>query len=122
MGLDLDRCFLLHIRISNYAPHGSSQGYPNIMETKGPMKVKIFIWLMLADRILTQEVLTYRGCTMQAGCQLCASLTIEIRDHIMWDCSYMIRFWQCICGHYNISPVGGANLLRTWSEDSNLSH
>lgn len=50
---------------------------------KVPMKVMIFIWLMLDNKILTQNVLTYRGCPIPTGCHLCGKDIVETKDHIM---------------------------------------
>lgn len=55
---------------------------------KIPMKVRIFLWLMLDNKILTQQVLHSRGCQVQVGCHLCSSTAMETRDHLMWNCGY----------------------------------
>lgn len=28
---------------------------------------------------------------------------METKDYIMWDCTYVTRFWTGLCAHYNIT-------------------
>lgn len=38
--------------------------HEKLWKIKVPMKVRIFIWLMIDNKILTQQVLIYRGCAV----------------------------------------------------------
>lgn len=51
------------------------------MEDKGTMNVKIFVWLMLHNKMLMQDVLIYRGSTVATGCHLCAANLVETKNH-----------------------------------------
>jgi hypothetical protein len=53
-----------------------SSDYKILWKLRAPMKVRIFVWLMRENKILTQEVLQFRGCSVQPACQLCGSTTI----------------------------------------------
>ena len=100
--------FLYHTGITS--PH-----YKFMWKIKVPMKVKIFLWLMLEDKILTQEVLGVRGCIVQSGCHLCDSTATESRDHLMWECPFARRFWRGLGAQHNI--VIGNNvegILKIW--------
>lgn len=90
-----------------------------IWKLKIPMKVKVFLWLMSGNKILTQDILIGRGCTLQStGCQLCVSQQIETREHLFWDCRYAIRFWVGLLAHYNIPIplVGPISIIWTMGE------
>lgn len=80
-----------------------------------PTKVRIFIWLIQDKKFLTdQEVILSRGCSIQQGCQFCDSISMETRDHIMWKCSYAIRFCQGLFAHYNIHYHSEGNIRGNW--------
>lgn len=56
--------------------------------------VKVFVFLLLRKKILTQDVLRRRniGCTM--GCVVCGSTGIELARHLMFQCSYTVQIWR----------------------------
>ena len=87
----------------------------DLRRMKIPMKVKSFIWLMLEGKILTQDVLIYRGCQVPQGCTLCGSNRVETKDHILWNCVYAIRFRFDLMAHFKISfRGGGENIKDVW--------
>lgn len=61
-----------------------------------PTEVKIFIWLVVQNKLLTQEVLHIRGCPVPEGCRLCANDKLETLDHLLWDCPFSKLFWMSI--------------------------
>lgn len=63
-----------------------------LWKIKVPLKVRIFGWLMLEGKILTQHTMLTRWRVIQTGCYLCEEDLIETRDHIIWDCEYTVRF------------------------------
>ena len=85
-----------------------------LWKIKVPMKVRIFIWLMLEDKILTQEVLGVRGCIVQPGCHLCDSSVMESRDHLMWECPFARRFWRGLGAHHNLVIGNERGILQAW--------
>lgn len=72
------------------------------------MKIKILIWLMIQNKILTQQVLISRGCQVQTGCHLCQATVVETRDHMFWQCPYATRFWRGLCAHFNFTFLGSS--------------
>lgn len=50
---------------------------------KVPQKVAIFVWLLIQDRILTQQVMEIRGITVVPRCVMCQLDRLEDRDHLM---------------------------------------
>lgn len=86
----------------------------SLWRIKVPLKVKIFIWLMLDKKILTQDVLIYRGCNVGTGWHLCQQDMVETRDHILWDCVYVVNFWRGLMMQYNIAWQGVQNIRQVW--------
>lgn len=86
----------------------------SVWKIKVPLKVRIFIWLMLDRKILTQRVMLYRGCDIPTGCHLCQNNLVETRDHIMGKCVYAVRFWWRLMVQYDINHQGGTNIQRLW--------
>lgn len=87
-----------------------------LWKTKVLMKVRIFIWLMLDNKILTQEVLFHRGCIVPTGCHFCGDIAMESKDHIMWDYIYARRFWFSITAQFNFNMDGAEDILRAWTQ------
>ena len=73
-----------------------------LWKMKIPTKVRIFIWLISQNSLLTQEVLIIRGCNVVHGCALCSSGEIETGEHMLWECQYAKSFWRGIMGEFNI--------------------
>lgn len=80
------------------------------------MKVKVFLWVALQNKILTQDVLLTRGVLAQQGCVLCGSHGLETADHILQTCIYTCRFWLGLMAGINIVDLrsGQTNALEAW--------
>lgn len=85
-----------------------------LWKLKIPMKVRIFIWLMIENKILTQEVLQNQGCTVQPSCHLCNMNCLEILYHIMWSCPYASAFRRGFLAHYNLTFNIGGDIRAKW--------
>lgn len=79
-----------------------------------PMKVRIFMWLFMDNRLLTQEILHMRACPVDTGCALCNSREMETRDHIFWECTYASAFWQGLCARFNVLRPGTVSVGEAW--------
>lgn len=85
------------------------------------MKVKVFMWLLFDNKILTQEILITRECTVTAGCHMCNSSMMETRDHLIWECGFATTFWTGLCASLNISIRRGGDMVEEWIKgQSNL--
>lgn len=73
-----------------------------IWKIKAPPKVRIFFWLTMQNKILTQETLERRGRTVPIGCKLCHTPDMETREHLFWECSYAARFWRGLLGLWEL--------------------
>lgn len=72
-------------------------GYPNqqfeiTWQSKVPLKIKIFIWLLRQDKVLTKSNLANRGWIGDLYCPFCG-LT-ETADHLFVTCSFATAIWS----------------------------
>ena len=81
---------------------------------KAPMKVRIFIWLLMDNRLLTQEILHVRAYPVDAGCPFCNNRAIETRDHIFWECTYTRSFWRGLYMRMNMQRPATMCVCVTW--------
>lgn len=91
-----------------------SRYHTKLWKLKAPMKVRIFLWLMFENKILTQEVLTGKGCVVQFGCVLCTSTDMETRDHLFLACPYAGGFWQGLTAELNLPRITETDPLTAW--------
>ena len=66
------------------------------------------------DKILTQEVLTVRGCAVTQGCALCNSGQTETSEHLMRTCPYAAKFWWGLCVQQNLPITVGSCHTDIW--------
>jgi hypothetical protein len=69
--------------------------YIDLWTWKIPLKVKLFIWLILEQRILTWENLVKRGFLGPSRCVLCGK-DEEIVYHLFVDCIFKKYIWSSI--------------------------
>lgn len=85
--------------------HDRGERYPQnkvIWKLKVPHKVKIFIWILCRDSLLTQEALTIRGCVVPYGCHLCQNAGMETTQHMLIGCIYAQGFWRMLIFRFNL--------------------
>lgn len=60
-----------------------------------PPSVRIFIYLLLNEKLLTRDVMVARHFPIQdTSCPLCDSCSLETANHIFFECSYSRRLWN----------------------------
>jgi hypothetical protein len=66
-----------------------------IWKSKCIMKIKMFSWLMLSDRLNTKDLLQRRhwNVTNDYSCVLCPGHHHEDRDHLFFNCIFSSRVW-----------------------------
>lgn len=64
--------------------------YKDLWKLRIPLKIKVFSWLAVKNRILTRDNLTHRGWSGSTGCEFCGSM--ETIDHLF--------FFQCPVAHF----------------------
>lgn len=58
-----------------------------------PPKVKVFILILLRNKILTRDIFMKRGCQAIQGCVLFGEECMEMSVHLFWDCTYSSALW-----------------------------
>ncbi len=61
--------------------------FDKLWGTKAPLKVKIFIWTALKDRILTKDNLSVRGWTGDVITCVFCGVAIETVNHLLAECT-----------------------------------
>jgi hypothetical protein len=69
------------------------------------MKLKVFLWLMLMNRLNTKEMLHKKNFNIQGGinCLMCNSLTEESMAHLFFSCPFVQQCWQHIGINWNLA-------------------
>jgi hypothetical protein len=94
-----------HYYLSLYAHIQVDPQYSWIWKSKCTMKLKMFAWLLLSDRLNTKDMIQRRhwNVTDNYNCVLCAGHIHEDRDHLFFNCNFSTRVWnylQTNWGHY----------------------
>lgn len=71
-----------------------------------PLKIKIFNWLALNNKILTMENQVKRGCNsiFTAICVHCLVI-IETMDHLLLNCLFTARIWMHYTTIFNVPSI-----------------
>ena len=81
--------------------------YNELWNWQLPLKVKLFVWLMLKQRILTWENLNKRGFSGTSRCVLCG-ISEETMFHVFVERGFIKYIWQTISKDLNlVSPWEG---------------
>jgi hypothetical protein len=89
-----------------------------------PQKIKLFVWLVVENKILTWENLQLRGHIGPGLCHLCKS-NWETANHLFVNCPFTISVWdrikaaQSLSSGWNGATV--AECFKNWN-DQNLSY
>lgn len=65
-----------------------------LWEVKVPPKIRVFLWVAMQNRLLTQHMLRIKGCQVQLGCHLCHDPGMETTAHLLYNCPYAKQVWQ----------------------------
>lgn len=66
-----------------------------------PLKIKLFAWLCLNNKILTWEGLQRRGVLGLGKCSLCYS-SMEMVAHLFGNCNFFQQVWLSLMNHLHI--------------------
>ena len=60
------------------------------------MKIKVFAWMLIMDRLNTKDMVERRHWHIHDGvnCVLCPTHTREDRDHLFFNCNFSQRVWS----------------------------
>ena len=77
-----------------------------VWKTWAPGNIKFFTWLLLMDRLWTNDCLQRRGWPNNYFCQLCVR-SLESAHHLIWGCPAALAVWRsvgCWGGCSNLFP------------------
>ena len=87
-----------------------------IWDSKCTTKIKVFAWLLLADRVNTRNMLKRRQYNIgnNVNCAICSCNVEETVEHLFFTCPFSQRCWRKV----GMSWPGGANRLAflAWGE------
>ena len=94
------------------------QAYRWIWKSKATMKIKVFGWFLLSDRLNTRDMLKRRRYNIgnDFGCLLCTNCNNETVDHLFLECIFSLECWD------KIQIMGHAAPTRLeWVEQAKIS-
>jgi zinc-binding in reverse transcriptase len=91
--------------------------FVSIWNTKMPLKIQFFLWLVKRNKILTKVNLKKKGWLDSTQCVFCSAE--ESSDHLSVTCPFINFIWQWIARH-NFFNFQGTNLHDLWNLDFNI--
>ncbi|KAJ4808570.1 RNA-directed DNA polymerase (reverse transcriptase)-related family protein [Rhynchospora pubera] len=76
-----------------------------IWSLKAPPSLKLFLYLLSNDRLLTRQQLSKRGIMSQGGCALCDSDLLEDSLHLFFECPFSAQLRLRLHTLYNTPAV-----------------
>lgn len=69
--------------------------YAWIWKSKVLLRIKVFAWLMVSDRLNTREMIKRRNWKLEGTdhCVLCPTQTTETWMHLFFHCNFSVRVW-----------------------------
>ncbi|KAJ4790934.1 RNA-directed DNA polymerase (reverse transcriptase)-related family protein [Rhynchospora pubera] len=86
-------------------PGVRSPYYLKLWKLKAPPRVKIFLWLLLQDMLLTQQNLLIRNWLANEGCPCCLARPLESAIHLFLHCPFAIAIWNRVRSLYNLQAL-----------------
>ena len=67
-----------------------------IWKSSCTMKIKVFAWMLIMDRLNTKDMVERRHWHLDDGvnCVLCLLLTRETRNQLFFECNFSVRIWN----------------------------
>ncbi|KAJ3690445.1 hypothetical protein LUZ61_019609 [Rhynchospora tenuis] len=87
---------------------------------KVPPSLKLFIFLLVSNKLLTQQQLSRRGIQVQPGCVLCRESCLEDSLHLFFTCPFTLELWNKLQRTFHLPALSASysiqysatNLLR----------
>jgi hypothetical protein len=84
-----------HALATFYWSHNKSNRYQQIWKADCPVKLKLFFWLLVENRVLVWANLQARGWEGPSRCYLCQQQS-ETIPHLFIDCPFVRAVWQIL--------------------------
>ncbi|KAJ8444214.1 hypothetical protein Cgig2_028095 [Carnegiea gigantea] len=102
-----------------YTPSKRQDFWSKWWSLKAPQRLKMLLWLVMQDVVLTNTVRVKRGFASDASCPIC-QVEIEDIDHVLRGCLIASDVWNHY--HQNTQGIQGLELdIKTWIT-RNLDH
>jgi hypothetical protein len=88
--------------------------FKSIWSAHMPLKIKIFVWLLKQNRILTKDNLCKKGWNGDKSCVFCQEE--ETVNHLFLHCQFVRCLWNWIA-NYNGFTFGCATIAELWDID-----
>jgi len=87
--------------LSSAAEPMATSAFNDVWDKLVPVKVSIFVWQLLQDRIPTRANLV-RRLVLQPNLNLCAAGcdSVETTNHLFLQCNYFRNVWYYLIGHW----------------------
>jgi zinc-binding in reverse transcriptase len=84
-----------------------------IWKLKIPERIKIFLWLLARDKLLTATNLAKRNWPHSTLCHMCGVSIIESATHLFLHCHVAREIWTCLASSHPMQPNDAP--IRYWS-------
>jgi hypothetical protein len=76
----------------------ASPVFRKVWKSKCLNKQKVFVWLILVDRINTRDMMDRRNWHVSSGlnCAICQEQARETKDHLFFNCRFARRVWAAL--------------------------
>jgi hypothetical protein len=70
----------------------------SIWESRCLPKLKVFLWLVMMDRLNTQDIMLRKNWTIDGDtlCVMCNTQALETSHHLFFECPFAVNCWQKI--------------------------
>ncbi|BAF27207.1 Os10g0559400 [Oryza sativa Japonica Group] len=102
-------------------PGISSPNWNLIWKCRAPLKVKLFAWLLVRDRLSTKQNLLKKKIVQNGVCDVCQQGD-ETADHMCFTCPFVQSFWERIRVNPTIQDVWLLHQLKPSPNVPELHH
>jgi hypothetical protein len=92
-----------HVEGNSLISGGPGLWWKHLWKMKVPPKVRIFWWRAIHNFLPANAVLKHRHIAENSLCLDCGH-PVETNFHTMFECTYAIRFWECIKNITDVKP------------------
>ncbi|KAJ4780816.1 RNA-directed DNA polymerase (reverse transcriptase)-related family protein [Rhynchospora pubera] len=85
-----------------------SSYHKQLWKMKAPPKVIFFFWLLLRDKLLTQQNLAKRGWPSISACKMCQLQAEETANHLFVSCTFAKEILTRVSSHFDFTPAAAA--------------
>ncbi|KAJ1703591.1 hypothetical protein LUZ63_003370 [Rhynchospora breviuscula] len=86
--------------------------FANIWKWKVPPSIKVFLSLLCADKLLTQQQLHRRNMFVTPRCVMCQSNLLEDAAHLFFNCTYATLTWAKLQAYSQLPNLPSGESLR----------